>query len=194
MQLQAIIAGSAALGALLGVVITGAFNLRSKRNEYFNDYYKLVIQRRVAAYEQVENVINVYKISIVADQNPFHLPFNDNERMKDANQQLAFAMGHGLWLSDKAFALLRDLNRILYYLPEEQAAMISFGKVHYRQIADIREKLERTVASDMLTMPNVASFLKQKRLSAISGYTSFEPAEMSKEGEKPSFIEDQERT
>ena len=45
------------IGIVIGATIAGAYNLRAKRNEYVNEYYKLVVRRRVEAYEKLENLI-----------------------------------------------------------------------------------------------------------------------------------------
>jgi len=42
------------ISAIIGAIITGLYSLRSRQNEYVNDYYKKVIQRRISAYEQLE--------------------------------------------------------------------------------------------------------------------------------------------
>jgi hypothetical protein len=39
---------------LVGALVAGIYNLRAKQKEYVNDYYKMVIQKRIAAYEQLE--------------------------------------------------------------------------------------------------------------------------------------------
>ncbi len=57
MELALISGGFALAGVLLGAVIAGLYNLRAKRAEYVNEYYKTVIGRRIAAYEQLEELI-----------------------------------------------------------------------------------------------------------------------------------------
>ena len=41
-QLWIAILSSSLFAGILGALIAGAFNLRSKRNDYVNDYFKLV--------------------------------------------------------------------------------------------------------------------------------------------------------
>jgi hypothetical protein len=65
MMLALVSGGFALLGALLGTLTTGFFSLWAKRNEYVNEYYKTVIQRRIIAYEQLENLIIAFKTSVV---------------------------------------------------------------------------------------------------------------------------------
>ena len=76
MLLALVSGGFALLGALVGTLITGFFSLRAKQNEYVNDYYKKVIDRRIAAYEQLENVIVSLRTTFLGEDNkPYHLLF-----------------------------------------------------------------------------------------------------------------------
>ena len=68
MLLALVSGGFALLGALLGTVIAGLFSLRAKRNEYVNDYYKKVIDRRLAAYEQLESLIVSLRTTFLGGQ------------------------------------------------------------------------------------------------------------------------------
>ena len=79
-QLALISGGFALCGGLLGAIIVGAYSLRAKRNEYLNDYYKKVIDRRVAAYEQLESLIVSLRTTFLGEDNkPYHFLFSQNE-------------------------------------------------------------------------------------------------------------------
>jgi hypothetical protein len=161
----ALISGGFALGGLvLGALIAGVYNLRAKRNEYVNEYYKIVIQRRIAAYEQLENLIIAFKASVVdRDNKPYHVPFSGENDKVAALIQLGSAMSQGLWLSDEAFKKTTELNYILFRLPTVERDVINFGKEHYQAIAELREALERILAADMLDMHKVGRFLRRKK-------------------------------
>jgi hypothetical protein len=160
-----VISGAFALGGgVLGALIVGAYNLRAKRNEYVNEYYKLVLQRRIAAYQQLESLIIDFKASVAdKDNKPYHLPFSGENAKQKAFKRLHSVMSQGLWLSDKAFVKTRDLNYLLFPMPEAEADAINFGKQHYQAIAELREALERILAADMMDLHNVGRFLKGKK-------------------------------
>jgi hypothetical protein len=150
--------------ALVAAIVAGLFSLRTKRNEYINDYYKEVIKRRVAAYEQLEQLIIWLKTAIPdKDGQLYHLLFASNQQ-EDLNrifEMLFRVMSQGVWFSDEAFSKTRELNLLLYQL-QDAANITEFGKKHYRQIANIRADLERTLARDMLKLHCVKQFLKSK--------------------------------
>jgi hypothetical protein len=159
----AIIASSLASG-IVGAIIVGMYNLRIKRNEYANDYYKTIITRRIGAYEQLEKLVVAIKTAVTDenDNEPYHLLFSKDDDWQSAYNLLFNVMSQALWLSNEAFEKTRDLNyRIFRRRPEGGA--IEFGKQNYQFIATLRSELERILADDMLALHDVKRFLKQKR-------------------------------
>ena len=63
-QLLVGVLSSSLIAGILGALIGGWFTLRGKRNDYANEYYKVVLARRVQAYEEVERLINMVKTAV----------------------------------------------------------------------------------------------------------------------------------
>jgi hypothetical protein len=152
------------VGVLLAALVAGLYNLRAKRNEYVNDYYKEVIQRRIAAYEELEKLVVPFKMAVLdKDNKPYHLPFAGEGAKNNIFGRFLSAMSHGLWISDEAFASASKLNHLLFSMPETESDAIGFGKQHYKTITEIRHALERIMAADMLELHKVEQFLKRKK-------------------------------
>lgn len=163
-QLWFTVLSSSVVSAIIGALIAGSYHLRSKRNEYVNEYFKTVIQRRLAAYEQLERLIISLKTAVIdTDNKPYHLLFSDDEDLLAAYKLLSDAMQHSLWLSDAAFEKVRDLNYKVFRLSRSESGAIQFGKENYKEIAKLREELEKVLAIDMLSLHNVENFLKYKK-------------------------------
>ena len=146
---------------MVGAGIAGIINLRAKRNEYVNDYYKTVIKRRITAYEELEKFIVRLKTSVVGDDNrPCHVMFVFGENAEDPRVSVVGLTAHALWLSNEIFAETRKLDILLFGL--KQGNEIEFGKKNYQAIATHREELERLMAKDMLNLHDVKGFLKGK--------------------------------
>jgi hypothetical protein len=64
-QLLVGVLSSSLIAGILGALIGGWFTLRGKRNDYANEYYKVVLARRVQAYEEVERLINMVKTAVL---------------------------------------------------------------------------------------------------------------------------------
>jgi hypothetical protein len=100
--------GFTLVGVLLGAVIAGIYNLRAKRNDYVNDYYKTIIHRRIEAYEQLERLIEDLRTAVVdKDCRPYHWAFDREDSRLDLFKRLLDTMSRGLWLTDRAFAKTR---------------------------------------------------------------------------------------
>ena len=155
------------IAAFFGIIvafIAGRYLLKEKQNEYINDYYKTIIQRRIVAYEHLENVIVLLKTSIIDDEGqPYHSLFSSDEDFESVYQPLMFVMTQSLWLSDKAFKKFQELNFLIFGLKPGNSGIIEFGKQNYKSIAIIRSDLEKILAIDMLRLYDVKTFLKQKR-------------------------------
>jgi len=174
MVLALVSGGFALLGALLGTVITGFFSLRAKRTEYVNDYYKKVIDRRMAAYEELERLIVPLKTAVYGeDKKPYHFLSSQDEA---SGVTPALLIIHGitsqaLWLSEEAFQKTREFDRMLCSFDgDTRAALIEFGKQNYQALAKLREHLERILAADMLGLHDVGRFLREKKTRPDPGF------------------------
>lgn len=159
-----------AAGASIFVcIITAAFNLfqttRIKQKEYINDYYKYIVSRRIAAYEQLEKLIASIKNATVdtTDGNPYHIIFSSEDMYLQEYKLFLNTSIDALWLSEMAFDLSKNLNYILLEVNPDKTDIVDFGKKNYERIATIREQLEKTLAIDMMELHDVEKFLKVKK-------------------------------
>jgi hypothetical protein len=154
----------ALLGGVIGSLLTGWFLLRSKEKEYKNDFFKIVINKRVDGYEHLEAFIQAFKTMVLdTDNRPYHFPFSSHELHTESLILLGNAIDRGLWLSNNALEKVRELNRFQFQTPNEDSERIEFGKEHYEEIANIRATLETIVATDMLQLHKVEPFLSTKK-------------------------------
>lgn len=157
---------SALISAVLGACIAGWFTLRSKRNEYVNDYYKSVLARRITAYEEIERLITMLKSAVLdTDQRPYHLLFSKDDDHKAVYHLMFSVLSKALWLTDDLFARTRELNVLIYSDGGIDSGLIEFGKKNYTTIAELRTQIEILHARDMLNLYKVPQFLKTKRPS-----------------------------
>jgi len=71
MEIWIAVLSSTVVSALVSSLIGGWFALRSKQNEYAHAYYKVVLERRIAAYEEIEGLISAVKVAVIdADRRP----------------------------------------------------------------------------------------------------------------------------
>lgn len=170
MDTLAVVLSSALISGLVSALVSGWFNLRSKQNEYANAYYKLILERRLAAYEEVEELIGSIKVAVVdTDNRPYHLLFSKDNDHTHVYQVLAGTMSKALWLSDELFDLTRQLNLLVYGKATDDVGLIEFGKRNYRTIADLRTRMEKVHIRDMLSLHDAPAFLKSKKPAETYG-------------------------
>lgn len=154
-------------GAASAAIVSGLFAVVSKRMEFAHAYYKEIIDRRVETYAELERLIHSIKIAVHdgADGKLYHMLFSKDDDYQGVYRQLHDVMSRSLWLSEAAFQDTRKLNLLLLRYTQSAAGggLIAFGKAHYQQIAILRERLERTFATDMMSLHRVRSFLRHKR-------------------------------
>ena len=138
--------------------------MRSKRNEYANAYFRIVLDRRVAAYEEVERLIVQIKVAVLDDEGlPYHALFSKDDNHDFVYKLLLGIMSRALWLSDDLFDKTRALNVLIYSKTKNGAGLIAFGKEHYREVAELRTQIERLHVRDMLSLHEIPKFLKSKK-------------------------------
>ena len=163
-QILIAVISSTLISGMFVAAISGLFNLRTKHNEYVNDYYKSVIQRRLHAYEILEFVIRGYKTTILNAKNqPYYIVFDEDDNWQNAYGPLVEAMSNALWLGDEIFELTKELNSLIFRLPTMTSGITQFGIDNYIEMAQIRDALEKQLAIDMLDLHKVEKFLKLKK-------------------------------
>ena len=163
-QLWLAVLSSSVVTGVLGGLIAGWFSLRSKHNEYANAYYKMVLERRLTAYETVERLIARIKVAVLDDdQRPYHLLFSKDDDHEGVYKALLEVLSTALWLTDDLFEKTRELNVLIYGRTKSGEGLIEFAKENYRTIAELRTQIEKLHTRDMLTLHEVPKFLQSKR-------------------------------
>jgi hypothetical protein len=155
---------SSLVSGVLGALIGGWFTLRGKRNDYANEYYKLVVSRRLAACEQIERLIVMLKMAVLdADKRPYHLMFSKDDDVEAVYKLLFGVMSNALWISDELFESTRELNLTVLRHGSSNSGLVEFGKANYARFAELRTKIEKAHLRDMLSLHDVPRFLKNKK-------------------------------
>jgi hypothetical protein len=155
---------SSVVTSIVVALITGFFVLRSKQREYVNDHFKTIVARRLAAYDEIEELVNMLRNTVLGnDQAPYHQVFSSEDSWISVYALILRATAHPLWLSDDIFARVRDLNKMVFQASTNERSMIEFGQANYKAIAELREEIEILHARDMLELHRVKKFLKSKR-------------------------------
>jgi hypothetical protein len=175
MDLWVVVLSSTVVSGVISAIISGWVSLRSKKSEYAHQYYKLVLERRIGAYEEVERLIAAIKVAVVdKDQRPYHFLFSKEGGHSDVYKMLHGTMANSLWLTDDLFELTRKLNMLVFSETRGESSLVEFGKTNYIAIGQLRTQLERLLFRDMLTLHDVRAFLKSK--NPTNSYAELPPS------------------
>ena len=164
-QLVLALLSSSVVGGAIGALIAGRFSLSVKNREYENEYYKLVLAKRIAAYESIQELVTGLKTAVLAeDRQPYHILFSHDDGLPEAHKLLYEISSQALWLSDDLFVQTRDLGRLLFGADDLEGGIVAFAKKHYRKLAMYREEIERIHIRDMLSLHKVPEFLNAKKV------------------------------
>lgn len=149
---------STLVSTFIGGIILLITNKVSQRNSYRDDYFKLIITKRLAAYEYVSQLIANLKLSSIdADNKPYHLLIANDNIILSLGQSLT----NNLWLSNKMTDILTELNKITFKISsDDENVRIRQAKEHYDEIGKIRIEMENCLKKDLQELHDVKGFLK----------------------------------
>lgn len=135
---------------------------KGKQIDFVNSYHKLILEKRLEAYEQFEAFILNLKLSVVDDDGkPYHLVFANEHDWQRTLDMVTELMPYSLWLSVEAFDKTREFNVLTKDITETTDRK-EFGKNNYLKFVSLRESLESIRAHDLIQLHDIENFLKQR--------------------------------
>jgi len=167
----------ASFGAIVGAGITSAINLAIKHLEYRQAFYKEIIQRRLKAFDELNEVIQPFwKAQEVAGIRAFNVMFYAPEDLSPLHDALMDSgMKNSAWITREAKEALRSLSDLLDTFPGEDLVLNSDPK----RIAAVANEMEKRLLKAQLELErnfhsiyDVKGFI-QKRQNWLDLFVSF---------------------
>lgn len=162
------ILSSAGIASIISAIVGYFFNVLMQKRRYKDDYYKMVIAKRMDAYAKIEDIYKLLKTYVSKDSGETSLCiiFNDKDFFKIFYKKLYNAMGSSMWLSEEINNDIRYLNDMLLLvdksLKNENTNIRELGKEKHAIFAEIHCLIGKHYKNDMLNLYNVEGFLKNK--------------------------------
>jgi hypothetical protein len=160
-QLFTLLVSSSVLAAL----ISFAGNHILAQLQFRRDYFKEIIHKRLNAYEQVDELIGILRLTTYDESGRIaHVLFLNKAIYDRATFVAATAIGLSLYVSVSIRDMLSEISVILTKRPDNASDrdLFELGVLHREELANLRQKLEHLVASDLLKLDKVHRFLKAK--------------------------------
>lgn len=163
------ILSSAVIAAIVSSIASYIINILTHKRKYKDDYYKMVIAKRMDAYSKVEVIILSLK-KLVRDESDdclYNVIFNNSQEEFFAFQtQLYEIAANSVWFSKDMYNALSELNLLFTQIDsqvlDDGSNLLILGKQNRKKIADIRIRLEDIFRRDILSLHKIEEFLKNK--------------------------------
>ena len=156
------------IGAAVGAIIAGGFNLYSKHTEYKHAYLKMILEKRIEAYEHVNTVIVMLKKAVIGEGKTYHDIFaSDQNYFLQQYLILREASSHELWMSNKTGKNLQNLDQEFVrclILHNNGKSLVDIGNLEYKMIGGLRDELEKSLLADLSSLYKIDNFLSQKEV------------------------------
>ncbi len=150
----------AAVGAVLTWLVTSIQQAKTFKNEY----YKILIQKRIESYEDADAFLDRFRLALQDNKGRvYHSCFEGPEWYSNLIVATVGLIQKKMWLSDELQEQFRILNRWLHENVDSDDPL-SFGIDNYEQLALWREKCERIYVNDLKTLYDIESFLNNKKM------------------------------
>ena len=166
------ILASAAIAAIISVTGTIVLNIYLNRKTFKNDYFKIIIQKRIETYELLEDQISILKLSVInndgRNDSPYHQIFSRqcSRRSSDNNpffRKLMICRNCISWSIDTWYLTeIVQLGNAIGLNSLNDSDLIDAGRKHYWKIAQLRDELEILIQKDILTLYDFSQMIKRK--------------------------------
>lgn len=160
--------------SLLSASLTATINWVIQKNNYKNDYYKKLLEKRLNAYDQVGFMISELK-SIVRLENGelCNLFFTMGKEYYDKFcilNLIPISMS-SFWLNEEISDQIRDINILLLHEIDNEvdkskhidAEILRLGVINRDKIVELRIKIEDLMLKDFKDLHNIKSFVKSEK-------------------------------
>ena len=159
---------STVISGMLSSLISYFVSAWLKDKDYKNEYFKIILHKRLEAYEFLENQIAVLK-SIVRNENKnYNLVFSYGiDKFLNFQQNLHLAMSYSYWFNENTLRKMETLNDFFFVISqqvENDQELLEIGKNKNDELSQIRTSLEICVKKDYLELYKIEIFLKSKQM------------------------------
>lgn len=157
--------------SLIAGLVAGLITIYGKGIDFQNEYFKMILKKRIDAYDWIEKVVLLLKSTTETVGDKDH-PYHDIWVIEDVfEDMLNNALLNNLWISRELCELLLKLKFI--YMKELDKGpkiedRILIGKKYYEELEEIRDSIENFLRKDLSCLHKVKSILSiQQYISTI---------------------------
>jgi hypothetical protein len=150
-------------------LITFLANYYLKKQDYKRDYYKKITDKRISAYEELENIISEFRYTkkyenCSKESKYYHSCIDTLNKRQDIINQIRSCLKRKIWLSRSMGVKLSMLYLILMDCNEKDESAYQNKLVDkYERITRITFGMRKILIEDLLKLYDIEHFLKQPK-------------------------------
>tara|TARA_R110002033_G_C3788421_1_gene230073 strand:+ start:35 stop:595 length:561 start_codon:yes stop_codon:yes gene_type:complete len=153
--------------SLISSLLTVFFQWIFKFIDFKNDFNKKIIDKRLNAYEKIENTIWSLSLKTQDGNKAWLTILSSSEYYNNFTVNLVFNIKQSIWISNELNSKLTELNVFLTnlenkYMPKKDSDFETIGEKHMTDITLLRDEIKYIYFKDFNKIHDVSSFLKDK--------------------------------
>jgi hypothetical protein len=160
--------------SLLSSVLTAWVNWLLQKNNYKNDFYKKLLDKRISAYEEIEKLLVLLKTLVHIEKDKLCPQFCHfgKEYFDNFVISLAATSLNSFWLSNEMSHKITEFNIFLlqeidYNIDEnknEDEELIRLGIINRERIKELRLEIEKIMYQDLKKLHDIKAFTKKFKI------------------------------
>ena len=142
-----------------------------KKYEYRSEYFKLVLNKRLEAYQKLEELLIHFRITANDESDHqfyYSLIFDKRKYLENFITKLSLLRFESIWFSNEVIISLDKLGQIFMiidqaYKGKSDALLIAEGKKRYKEFAKLKKDLEVTIIRDLENLADVRKHFRNKK-------------------------------
>lgn len=164
--------------AVVSTLITNVCVYFQRESDYKRDYYKKIIDKRIAAYEKLSSLlVEITVTSGIMEEGGIEVGstykiFKDSDSAILINKKIIDVASDLYYYSPEVGAILKEINsKSIEYLKQVERDCkdeinyerdcLSWGSIFSNELQEMTENIKIEIAKDMLTLYEVENFLKK---------------------------------
>ncbi|MEO8590601.1 MAG: hypothetical protein ABI432_14595 [Flavobacteriales bacterium] len=158
--------------SVLAASLTAFMTWRVTRENYKNQYFAKLLDKRLDAYGTVEGILQDLKGFIVFEEDASMCPYVcafGQEHFQNFIISLSAALGKSFWISDAVSNKLSDINAFIVINIQHQIdengnyddELQRLGILHHKRFRELRKELQALMYEDFQGLSRVSRFVRR---------------------------------
>jgi hypothetical protein len=155
------IISSVIASTVVAAIISSLVSYRLKNLEFRNEYYKIIIQKRLDSYASIERIVLLLQTVIIEeDYSKYHEIFSSWSSVDEFRSDLRIAKYKGLWIVESTLNIINEVENLFIKLDNNFSMYrnddsIMAGENYFLELEKLKKQLEAACRYDILHLHKI---------------------------------------